>query len=99
MGFDPGSPGLCPGPKAGAKPLCHPGIPCRANRVVLQKEHSGCKRVRDRSEEMNQRHGIPLRVYGKILSGIALEMKEVTKERNEKLKQEIVWNRIQRTGQ
>ena len=27
VGFDPGSPGLCPGPKAGAKPLCHPGIP------------------------------------------------------------------------
>ncbi|CAK7292001.1 hypothetical protein VULLAG_LOCUS2269 [Vulpes lagopus] len=27
VGFDPGSPGLRPGPKAGAKPLCHPGIP------------------------------------------------------------------------
>ena len=27
MGFDPGSPGSCPGPKAGAKPLHHPGIP------------------------------------------------------------------------
>ena len=27
MGFDPGSPGLRPGPKAGAKPLRHPGIP------------------------------------------------------------------------
>ena len=27
MGFDPGSPGSRPGPKAGAKPLCHPGIP------------------------------------------------------------------------
>ena len=27
MGFNPGSPGLCPGPKAGAKPLSHPGIP------------------------------------------------------------------------
>ena len=27
MGFNPGSPGLCPGPKAGAKPLRHPGIP------------------------------------------------------------------------
>ena len=26
-GFDPGSPGSCPGPKAGAKLLCHPGIP------------------------------------------------------------------------
>ena len=27
MGFDPGSPGSRPGPKAGAKPLHHPGIP------------------------------------------------------------------------
>ena len=27
MGLDPRSPGLRPGPKAGAKPLRHPGIP------------------------------------------------------------------------
>ena len=27
VGFDPGSSGSCPGPKAGAKPLHHPGIP------------------------------------------------------------------------
>ena len=27
MGFDPGSPGSRPGPKAGTKPLRHPGIP------------------------------------------------------------------------
>ena len=27
VGFDPGSPGLRRGPKAGAKPLRHPGIP------------------------------------------------------------------------
>ena len=27
VGFNPGSPGLRPGPKAGAKPLRHPGIP------------------------------------------------------------------------
>ena len=27
VGFNPGSPGSCPGPKAGAKPLHHPGIP------------------------------------------------------------------------
>ena len=29
VGFDPGSPGYRPGPKAGAKPLHHPGIPER----------------------------------------------------------------------
>ena len=27
VGLDPGTPGLLPGPKAGAKPLSHPGIP------------------------------------------------------------------------
>ena len=27
VGFDPGSPGSCPGPKAGAKPLRHSEIP------------------------------------------------------------------------
>ena len=27
VGLDPGSPGSCPGPKAGAKQLSHPGIP------------------------------------------------------------------------
>ena len=27
VGFDPGSPGSRPGPKAGAKPLRYPGIP------------------------------------------------------------------------
>ena len=27
MGLDPGTPGSRPGPKAGAKPLSHPGIP------------------------------------------------------------------------
>ena len=27
MGLDPRTPGLHPGPKAGAKPLSHPGIP------------------------------------------------------------------------
>ena len=26
-GLDPGTPGSRPGPKAGAKPLSHPGIP------------------------------------------------------------------------
>ena len=27
VGLDPGTPGSCPGPKAGAKPLSHSGIP------------------------------------------------------------------------
>ena len=27
MGLDPGTPGSRPGPKAGPKPLSHPGIP------------------------------------------------------------------------
>ena len=36
MGFDPGSPGSRPEPKAGAKPLRHPGIP----RSILKEERS-----------------------------------------------------------
>ena len=35
VGFDPGSPGSRPGPKAGAKPLCHPGIP----KTALPEHH------------------------------------------------------------
>ena len=31
VGFDPGSPGSRPGPKAGAKPLRHPGFPLSNN--------------------------------------------------------------------
>ena len=38
MGFDPRSPGLGPGPKAGAKPLHHPGIPISVFRLEV-----GCK--------------------------------------------------------
>ena len=29
VGLDPRTPGSHPGPKAGAKPLSHPGIPCK----------------------------------------------------------------------
>ena len=32
--FDPGSPGSRPGPKAGAKPLRHPGIPLNCKYYV-----------------------------------------------------------------
>ena len=28
VGLDPETPESCPGPKAGAKPLSHPGSPC-----------------------------------------------------------------------
>ena len=34
-GFDPGSPGSHPGPKAGAKPLSHPGIPSLWSLIVV----------------------------------------------------------------
>ena len=33
VGFDPGSPGSCREPKAGANPLCHPGIPSQTFRA------------------------------------------------------------------
>ena len=40
VGFDPGSPGLHPGPKAGAEPLCHPGIPTNVTFKKNRKEGS-----------------------------------------------------------
>ena len=40
VGFDPGSPGSRPGPKAGAKPLSHPGIPMVEN--TWSENHSSC---------------------------------------------------------
>ena len=39
VGFNPGSPGSRPGPKAGAKPLCHPGIPLNlCFKTILHKK-------------------------------------------------------------
>ena len=37
VGFDPGSPGSRPGPKAGAKLLRHPGIP--TNEFLIKKKY------------------------------------------------------------
>ena len=33
VGFDPGSPGMRPGPKTGAKPLRHTGIPSSLSQI------------------------------------------------------------------
>ena len=38
VGFDPGSPGSRPGPKAGNKPLRHPGIPIFLNCSIVNKQ-------------------------------------------------------------
>ncbi|XP_072612415.1 uncharacterized protein [Vulpes vulpes] len=47
VGFDPGSPGSCPGPKAGAKPLRHPGIPqpCLLNVDRVDQNTSPVRRL------------------------------------------------------
>ena len=39
VGFDPGSPGSRPGPKAGAKPLHHPGIPRCFFKIFIYDRH------------------------------------------------------------
>ena len=48
VGFDPGSPGSCPGPKAGAKPLRHPGIPtlrlCILFCICMKSQLKGAKK-------------------------------------------------------
>ena len=50
VGFDPGSPGSRPGPKAGAKPLRHPGIPeekiLEGNHKCCSSEHTGGKKAK-----------------------------------------------------
>ena len=38
VGLDPGTPGLCPGPKAGTQQLSHPGVPLRIFLKVLLKK-------------------------------------------------------------
>ena len=40
VGFDPGSPGSRPGPKAGAKLLRHPGIPRYLFKLMNSKDES-----------------------------------------------------------
>ena len=42
VGFDPGSPGSRPGPKAGAKPLRHPGIPQSLFLMRKKKNYKVC---------------------------------------------------------
>ena len=48
VGFDPGSPGSRPGPKAGAKPLRHPGIP-KARKILNEQPNLTPKGVRKRT--------------------------------------------------
>ena len=49
MGLSPGTPGLRPGPKAGAKPLSHPGIPRPV--VFLEVNFSNIALVTQREKE------------------------------------------------
>ena len=55
VGFDPGSPGSRPGPKAGAKPLRHPGIPTSIFKKILfiysQETHRERQRHRQREKQ------------------------------------------------
>ena len=47
VGLDPGSPGSRPGPKAGAKPLCHPGslIVIYNNKYIFGLHPNSCHRA------------------------------------------------------
>ena len=36
VGLDPGTPGSCPGPKAGTKPLSHSGFPIKTFNKILK---------------------------------------------------------------
>ena len=48
VGFDPGSPGSRPGPKSGAKPLRHPGIPIQ---MLLKTRDSGGEQEKIRARD------------------------------------------------
>ena len=66
VGFDPTSPGSRPGPKAGAKPLRHPGIPCSLAFFIDYRTHglwgqAWAERVEDtRSSVSRQGKGGPV---------------------------------------
>ena len=54
MGLNPGTPGLRPGPKAGAKPLSHPGIPYLfifLKTLFIHERHRERERQRHRERE------------------------------------------------
>ena len=44
VGLDPGTPGTRPRPKAGAKPLSHPGIPCL---IILKTDSNNSFELRN----------------------------------------------------
>ena len=50
VGLDPGSPGSRPGPKTGAKPLRHPGIPIWTLLINSHFCHRGSKWVGPREQ-------------------------------------------------
>ena len=57
VGFDPRSPGSHPGPKAGAKPLRHPGIPCLRKLFIAKfvKLHIAIEFQKERKEEEREK--------------------------------------------
>ena len=52
VGFDPGSPGSRPGPKAGTKPLRHPGIPTPMF-IAECPQYPNCRRSHGVHRKMN----------------------------------------------
>ena len=55
VGFDPGSPGSRPGPKAGAKPLRHPGIPKFIYLFILKRLYLFMRGTERESQRHRQR--------------------------------------------
>ena len=55
VGFDPGSPGSRPGPKAGAKPLRHPGIPKSWFFKIINKMYQAlASLINEKRENLNK---------------------------------------------
>ena len=55
VGFDPGSPGSRPGPKAGAKPLRHPGIP----KILFLSSLYAYRGARTHNPEIQELNALP----------------------------------------
>ena len=64
VGLDPRSPGPCPGPKAGAKPLRHPGIP--VVEILIQEGYIPVQRSMGKNEWGTKRKTKRKKKYNKM---------------------------------
>ena len=74
VGLDPGSPGSRPGPKAGAKPLRHPGIPSVPilKETEVQKDSQVLKVIEFARQQGNIGTQVCLPLHSKLLASVSV---------------------------